>query len=213
MSYKLIILKGRSANQAIPIGQGPTTLGRQPGCEITLKSSQVSRKHCQIFEHEGGLKVKDLGSSNGTFVNNQQIDGPHPLNPGDILAVGSIQFRLEDAEGVEALGVGKPSSTAIAEGVPEPVPLSEDDVFDLFADEPTGGETPAAPLPKAKAAPARAATPAPAAAPATAPAPAAAPVTTSAPAAASPAPPPSEEGADEAIAEFLLNINLEEEDK
>jgi hypothetical protein len=197
MSYKLVILKGRSASQAIPIGAGASTLGRQPGCEVTLKSSQVSRKHCQIFEKDGQLQVKDLGSSNGTFVNGKKIEDVHPLEQGDILALGTIEFRIESASA--PAGATKPGSTAIAEGVSEPVPLSEDDVFDLFADEPSGGETPvvspkaAAKAPAAKPAPAKpAAKPAPAK-------PAAAP------------PPPQEEAADEAVAEFLLNIHLEDD--
>ena len=52
----------------------------------------VSRQHCELFEANGQLMVRDLGSLNGTFVNNQRIT-ESPLPPGELLTIGTVTFR------------------------------------------------------------------------------------------------------------------------
>lgn len=194
MAFQLVVLQGRSAEQAIRLGGGVTTIGRQSGCQLTVRSSQVSRKHCQVFERDGRLVVKDLGSSNGTLVNDKKVDGLHIVSHGDILRVGPISFRIEEVGQAGAVGTGKPGSTAIAEGVAAPAPLGEDEVFDLMLADDSSEEATAVAAPKSKPAP-----PSPPA------------KTTKA---EPPSPLPQEAaGADDAVAEFLLNIDLDDEDK
>jgi len=135
MPYQLVVLKGRSAAQRIPLMEEVTTLGRQDGCELTVRSSQVSRRHCQLFEKKGLLLVKDLGSSNGTFVNEEKVEDQRVLEPGDILSLGPIQFRVESAEAPEVAGASeespKPGDTAVPVAVDAPIPLDDDDVLDF----------------------------------------------------------------------------------
>jgi predicted component of type VI protein secretion system len=71
----------------------PSTVGRGRDCSIMLRHPLVSRQHCEIFEVGGALMVRDLGSLNGTFVNNQRIDGDAPLQPGQLLTIGTVTFR------------------------------------------------------------------------------------------------------------------------
>jgi predicted component of type VI protein secretion system len=71
----------------------PSTVGRGRDCSIMLRHPLVSRQHCELFEASGGLMVRDLGSLNGTFVNNQRIDGDAPLQPGQLLTIGTVTFR------------------------------------------------------------------------------------------------------------------------
>ena len=73
MDFQLVVVKGRSHSGALKLADGVTTVGRQDDCELRIKSSQVSRRHCQLFEKKGLLLVKDLGSSNGVFVNGKRI--------------------------------------------------------------------------------------------------------------------------------------------
>ncbi len=71
----------------------PSTVGRGRDCTIMLRHPLVSRQHCEIFEVGGGLMVRDLGSLNGTFVNNLRIEGDAPLPPGQLLTIGTVTFR------------------------------------------------------------------------------------------------------------------------
>ncbi len=103
MNYQLLVLKGRASSQAIQLVDGVTTMGRQDGCELTVRSSQVSRRHCQLFEDNGRLIVKDLKSSNGTFVNGDRIEGQQALELDDILDIGPISFRVQQAPAAAAV--------------------------------------------------------------------------------------------------------------
>src|SRR5437588_11846677 len=94
MDYELLIVRGRASTEAIKLAEGVTTVGRQDDCQLRIKSSQVSRKHCEIFEKKGMLLVKDLGSSNGTFVNGKRIQDQRVLEPGDELTIGQVKLRV-----------------------------------------------------------------------------------------------------------------------
>jgi hypothetical protein len=94
MDYQLLVVRGRSATEAIRLGDGVTTVGRHDDCRLRIKSSQVSRRHCELFEKKGLLLIKDLGSSNGTFVNGKRIRAQRVLEPGDELTIGQVMLRV-----------------------------------------------------------------------------------------------------------------------
>lgn len=73
----------------------PTVIGRSAESTLKVRQAHVSRRHCKLYEYKGELAVRDLGSSNGTFVNGQRIDGPVFLQPGDQLRVGSVTLRAD----------------------------------------------------------------------------------------------------------------------
>lgn len=98
MPYQLVVIKGRSATATLRVPPDSVTLvGRQQGCQIRIVSSLVSRRHCELAESDGQLIVRDLGSSNGTYVNGVKIAGPTALEPGSALVIGSVVFRVEAA--------------------------------------------------------------------------------------------------------------------
>lgn len=199
MDYQLVVVRGRSATKALKLVEGVTTVGRQQDCQLRISSSQVSRRHCQLYEKDGQLLVMDLGSSNGTFINGKKIEMQMALKPGDVLALGSVKLRVEKIGAAAPAGAAaKPGDTAIAEAVLGLDDEGDEEEFEIdFDDEPT--ET-------AAAAPAAAAQPSPKAAPKPAePAPAKKDLDLGAE--------PSSELADEAVADFLLNIDLDDEDK
>ena len=133
-------------------------LGRE-GTEIVVADPEVSRRHAAVREHGGGIAIEDLGSTNGTFVNQRKVEGVQPLKDGDELRLGNTVFRVRAAAAADAgatsvgnVQVGAPQVTA-ARAIPdEPAPAPP-------------APTPPAPAPAA-AAPA---SPAPAASPAGAP--------------------------------------------
>ncbi len=143
MDFQLVVIRGRSASTAIKLPDGVVTAGRQDDCEVRIKSSQVSRKHCQLFEKHGMLLVKDLGSSNGTFVNGKKVEGQRVMEPGDELGIGPIVFRVEKIgqplpdKPETPSGAKKASDTAIAEAVPlaDAVEVGGDDDFEIDFDE------------------------------------------------------------------------------
>ncbi len=158
MDYQLLIVQGRSSTEAVKLGDGVTTVGRQDDCQLRIKSSQVSRKHCELFEKKGLLLVKDLGSSNGTFVNGKRIQDQRVLEPGDELTIGGVKLRVakvgEPVPPPKAKPAKKPGDTAIVEMVA--AEAASDDEFEIeFDAEPSAADG-------VGAAPAAAAAPAPA---------------------------------------------------
>ncbi|HMO14837.1 MAG TPA: FHA domain-containing protein [Pirellulaceae bacterium] len=71
----------------------PTIIGRSKQATLTLPHPLVSRNHCEIFEREGKLWVRDLASLNGTFVDNVKLVGESVLEPTQLLTVGAVTFR------------------------------------------------------------------------------------------------------------------------
>lgn len=195
MDFQLNIIRGRGASETVKLVDGVTTVGRQDDCQLRIKSSQVSRKHCEIFEKKGLLLVKDLGSSNGTFVNGQRIDGQRVIEPGDMLTIGPVKLKVskvgEAAPTRPATAAVKPGDTAVVEVLNAEV--ADEEEFEIeFDDNPAP-----APAPAATPAPAAAAAPAP---PAAAPKP--------------PEPEPEPENApmgDDAIADFLLDLKFDDD--
>ena len=79
----------------IPLGPSPTVVGRHPACDAWLESRRVSRRHCCLIRAEGEVFVRDLGSTNGTWINGHRVDEGR-LRPGDELAIAGLRYRIED---------------------------------------------------------------------------------------------------------------------
>src|SRR5271168_2041384 len=94
MNYVLQVVRGRSASTTLKLADGVTTIGRHDDCLIRIKSSQVSRRHCELYEVADKLTLRDLGSSNGTFVNGKKVSGQQTLKHGDELTVGAVTLRV-----------------------------------------------------------------------------------------------------------------------
>ena len=144
MNYVLQVVRGRSANTTLKLSDGVTSVGRHDDCWIRIKSSQVSRRHCEIFESGGKLTIRDLGSSNGTYVNGKRVLGQQPLTPGDELTLGAVTLRM--AKLGQAGGAGpaiapaakpKAGDTAVVEAIPAD---SAEEEFEMeFEQEEPGG--------------------------------------------------------------------------
>ncbi len=79
-----------------PMDCFPITVGRSRECSLTIESQDVSRIHARMeMGSNGELRLFDLSSTNGTFVNRTRINIPTVLNDGDILHFGSAEFRLK----------------------------------------------------------------------------------------------------------------------
>ena len=98
----------------LELREKPITIGRQVGNIVSLNDDRMSRHHCVVERRHDGCYVRDLGSRNGTAVNNALLQGEFKLTHGDILLVGSNQFRfftgIPQAVGKKLIG-SKPPST------------------------------------------------------------------------------------------------------
>jgi pSer/pThr/pTyr-binding forkhead associated (FHA) protein len=71
------------------------TVGRASGCGVALPDDTfVSTLHARVFRRDGSLYVEDLGSTNGTFINDRQVTGTVPLQRGDRLQIGKTVLEL-----------------------------------------------------------------------------------------------------------------------
>lgn len=96
--HALIIQTGKHKGKKIALPARQVTIGRDEKCFIRMTSVEVSREHCALIPTDKGLLVRDLGSQNGTLVNNVRIENETLLHPGDYLQVGPTQFQVEGAE-------------------------------------------------------------------------------------------------------------------
>jgi len=73
---------------------GSMAVGRAPECDIRLDDTYVSQEHARIFGKGDKWYVEDLGSTNGTFVNDQKLAAPAQVEPGDRIRVGTTVLEL-----------------------------------------------------------------------------------------------------------------------
>ena len=78
-----------------PVGNAPLAMGRATSNNVQIADGQASRQHAEIRYENGRHIVADLNSTNGTLVNDQRITGSQHLNHGDIITIGSTEFRYE----------------------------------------------------------------------------------------------------------------------
>jgi pSer/pThr/pTyr-binding forkhead associated (FHA) protein len=95
MKLKLVVLAGAKEGLEIPLKKDKFLIGRAKECALRAGSEAISRQHCAISRHENGYTVKDLGSRNGTHVNDKRITEEVPLEAGNELRVGPLKFRVE----------------------------------------------------------------------------------------------------------------------
>ena len=89
----LIVKNGPLAGQRLRV-IAPLTLGRED-VDVLMDAPMVSRRHAVVRPVEGGLEIDDLGSTNGTWVNGERIDGVTRLAAGDVVGVGSVLAVVE----------------------------------------------------------------------------------------------------------------------
>jgi len=110
----------RHTGQEFPLTQAPIIVGRQSDCTIVLADPQVSRQHASISFQGGRYVVQDLGSANGTYINERRVTAPQALRNGDELRLGNTIFdvRLAAAGGAAPTVYGQPAAAYAADLAP-----------------------------------------------------------------------------------------------
>jgi signal transduction histidine kinase len=91
----LFVIQGADQGKRFELTSGPVALGRDTSNAVQLHDNEVSRRHAELRSDPRGYQLIDLGSANGTFVNNQQIDRT-PLRPGDRVQLGQTVIEFQD---------------------------------------------------------------------------------------------------------------------
>lgn len=138
MEVVLIRVTENGEQQPVPLNREQTLVGRLDDCHIRIPIAGVSRKHCEIIVDSGSITIRDLGSSNGTYVNQERVQS-QALSAGDLISVGGLVFVLsvngepgdidaemmfEDGLPEEEAASAPAPAPAGAKEAPKPVPAS-----------------------------------------------------------------------------------------
>lgn len=93
--YLIGCIDGGRAMTRVPISSESFVIGRRPGLSLTLASPRVSGRHAEVLLVGEHLFIRDLNSTNGTFVNRRRIKRPTPVGTGDHIQLADTEFRLE----------------------------------------------------------------------------------------------------------------------
>ena len=121
----LEIVEGEDAGRQTPLG-GSVEIGREGA--LALDDEQASRHHARVSAQGDLAVVEDLGSTNGTYVNDQPIEGPRAVRPGDKIRVGLTVIEVRSAQEVQqkpSAVLPIPQVTRVSREVLEPVPEAE----------------------------------------------------------------------------------------
>src|SRR3954464_7106640 len=94
MQAVLVMFRADGERRSFSIARDMTVIGRREDCDLRIPLGDVSRKHCRIVRDGDMLKIEDLGSSNGTYLNAHRVQAALPP-PGDSIQVGPVVFVLQ----------------------------------------------------------------------------------------------------------------------
>ena len=80
--------------RTVRVASDSLVIGRAPECELAIDDTYVSQQHARVFAKTGAWYVEDLGSTNGTFVNEQRLSSPAMVQAGDEVRVGTTVMEL-----------------------------------------------------------------------------------------------------------------------
>lgn len=96
MQVKLKVLLGKNEGKEIPVPVRRFLIGRGDDCHMRPKSEAISRNHCAILinEDEDEVILRDLNSRNGSYLNGERIASDMPLDSGDHIQLGRLEFEV-----------------------------------------------------------------------------------------------------------------------
>ncbi|HUF37531.1 MAG TPA: FHA domain-containing protein [Anaerolineales bacterium] len=91
--FGLYVVAGPGVGRSFSFGEA-TRLGRGVDNDVRLYDPEVSREHAVVYRYDGGYAITDLGSANGTFLNDVRLSEPAWIRPGDTLRLGAVELQV-----------------------------------------------------------------------------------------------------------------------
>ncbi len=113
----LLVVGGELNGTIFNLQVGETVVGRNPDCSISLDFNGVSRRHFTVSVNESEAAVTDLGSANGTYLNNNKLTAPTALKRGDMIKIGAIAMKFLPKGDPERLTYDKLHEEANTDGL------------------------------------------------------------------------------------------------
>ena len=98
LQVHLKVIGGKHDGRLIPIASPKFLIGREQDCHLRPNSDLVSRHHCVLSVDQFSVRLRDLGSTNGTFINDDRLRGQQELNQDDEVLVGKLRFSIQVTE-------------------------------------------------------------------------------------------------------------------
>ncbi|OHB57873.1 MAG: hypothetical protein A2Y07_09065 [Planctomycetes bacterium GWF2_50_10] len=115
MDVNLVLLKKNGDRRDFRMPAAITIIGRRADCDLHIPLKEVSRRHCELELNSGTLKIRDLNSSNGTFVNGLKVEQEVLVKAGDTLQVGPLTLLIQiDGCPVNVTGAGQNNDDVLA---------------------------------------------------------------------------------------------------
>lgn len=109
VTAELKVVGGKQHGSLIPLQTKKFLVGREQDCQLRPSSESVSRHHCVFTLDDFSVRLRDLGSTNGTYVNGQRIQGQAILQPGDRVLIGKLEFEVVIEGAVPAVQHARPA--------------------------------------------------------------------------------------------------------
>jgi len=142
MDVNLVLFKKDGSQKTFSLSSDVTVIGRRGDCDLRIPVLTVSRRHCQLSLNNGVLKIRDLGSRNGTYLNGKPVDEAD-LRAGDYIKIGPLTFELQiDGQPREVVPPQKLKSEAPKKQVPEEHALIDEEsgsFIELLSEEQSSG--------------------------------------------------------------------------
>jgi predicted component of type VI protein secretion system len=134
MHVELKVVEGKQQGAVIPLNRKKFLIGREEDCHLRPNSELVSRHHCVFTTDDFTVRLRDLGSTNGTFVNDVRTTGQVVLKHGDRIKIGKLTFEVSISQPVVRAPAPAPVAAAPAAPVyqePEPEPSGAETLADF----------------------------------------------------------------------------------
>lgn len=118
---KLVVLSPEQKGRSYELKVDKTTIGRVEDNTFPIAEPSISSHHCEVLLRGSDVVIKDLNSTNGTFINNEKIS-ESVLKPGQTLRLGQIELRLETGDGLAPAPAPPGSPAASSAPAPAPAP-------------------------------------------------------------------------------------------
>lgn len=153
LNVELKVVSGKHAGQVITLNRAKFLIGREQDCQLRPNSELVSRHHCVFTVDDFSVRVRDLGSTNGTTVNGERIRKEILLQQGDHVIVGNLEFEVvinENTKGQTSPAVSS-EDTVVAgtDTITEMAAVRSEDATPAAESEPQQPAQPAQPAPEA----------------------------------------------------------------